>query len=102
MQVVSTNCKRLSFRLVRNNRHGDPGTILNNFPVLVRFVITLISMNAEKKPEVIKLGVQKKQAGKPQVIRLDDLIPKHHVSGGRRVLFGTAGTKGNNRKPEER
>ena len=59
-------------------------------------------MNADKKPVGNKPGVHKKQAGKTKVIRLDDLIPKHPVSGGCRVLFGTAGTKGNSRKTEER
>jgi hypothetical protein len=43
---------------------------------------------------------QKQRRKKEKLIRLDDLIPKGTVTGGRQLLFGAADTTNNN--PQQR
>jgi hypothetical protein len=41
-------------------------------------------------------GIRKHKSKKEKLIRLDDLIPKGNVLGGRKVLFGATDTTTNN------
>jgi hypothetical protein len=41
---------------------------------------------------------QRAQRKKEKLIRLDDLIPKQDVTGGRQLLFGVTGTTQPNKK----
>jgi hypothetical protein len=41
---------------------------------------------------------QRAQRKKEKLIRLDDLIPKQDVTGGRQLLFGVTGTTQSNKK----
>jgi hypothetical protein len=45
---------------------------------------------------------QKQEHEKPKLIRLDDLIPKQNVKGGRQLVFGATDTQQQtNHKPKE-
>jgi hypothetical protein len=47
-----------------------------------------------------KLADKMQGASKEKMIRLDDLIPKQDVKGGRRVFFGGKDLKSTNDKPK--
>jgi len=42
--------------------------------------------------------MQRAQRKKEKLIRLDDLIPRQDVTGGRQLLFGVTGTTQSNKK----
>jgi hypothetical protein len=44
---------------------------------------------------------QKQERSKEKLIRLDDLIPKRNVRGGRQFYFGSSNTETNNPKAKE-
>ena len=53
-------------------------------------------MSAPKDKKDVRAGeskVQKQKRIKEKLIRLDDLIPKGNVKGGRQLLFGATDTK---------
>ena len=47
-------------------------------------------------------GSPKQKRGKEKLIRLDDLIPKGNVSGGRQLLFGATDINQTKNKTKER
>ncbi len=60
---------------------------------LVQILITEIAKvsapkNKEKAPAAGESGNQRPKRRKDKLIRLDDLIPKQDVTGGRQLLFG--------------
>ncbi len=51
----------------------------------------------KKRPQPENPGSQRPKRRKEKLIRLDDLIPKQDVTGGRQLLFGVANnTQSNN------
>jgi hypothetical protein len=60
---------------------------------LARILITKVAKvsapkNKEKAPAAGESGNQRPKRRKEKLIRLDDLIPKQDVTGGRQLLFG--------------
>jgi len=60
---------------------------------LARILITEIAKvsapeNKKKAPAAGESGNQRPKRRKEKLIRLDDLIPKQDVTGGRQLLFG--------------
>lgn len=57
-------------------------------------------MSVSKAKKVASAGEPEvpKQRNKQKLIRLDDLIPKGNVSGGRQLLFGATDYKQTNNK----
>ena len=60
---------------------------------LVQILMTEIAKlsapkNKEKAPAAGESGNQRSKRRKDKLIRLDDLIPKQDVTGGRQLLFG--------------
>jgi hypothetical protein len=47
-------------------------------------------------------GIQKQKRKKEKLIRLDDLIPKENVLGGRQLLFGATGINPTINKQKEK
>ena len=47
-----------------------------------------------------EVGTQKQKRKKEKLIRLDDLIPKGTITGGRQVLFGATDTQQPTRRKE--
>lgn len=61
-------------------------------------------MSASKQNKGARAGDsknQKQEHEKPKLIRLDDLIPKQNVKGGRRLVFGATDTQPTTHKPKE-
>ena len=61
-------------------------------------------MSASKKEKGAQAGdeqTRKQEETKDKLIRLDDLIPKQNVRGGRQYIFGTSNTETNNPKAKE-
>jgi len=46
----------------------------------------------KENAHIEELGNQRPKRKKTKLIRLDDLIPKQDVKGGRQLLFGVTGT----------
>jgi hypothetical protein len=64
---------------------------------LARILITEIAKvsapeNKKNAPAAGELGNQRPKRRKDKLIRLDDLIPKQDVTGGRQLLFGVTDT----------
>jgi hypothetical protein len=66
-------------------------------------VAAVLRANPNKKPQVSapknkenahagESGKQRPKRGRDKLIRLDDLIPKQAVKGGRQLLFGVTDT----------
>ena len=60
---------------------------------MARILITEIAKvsapeNKKKAPEAGESGNQRPKRKKEKLIRLDDLIPKQDVTGGRQLLYG--------------
>ena len=61
-------------------------------------------MSASKQKKGVHAGDpknQKQEHEKAKLIRLDDLIPKQNVKGGRQLVFGATITKTTTHKPKE-
>ncbi len=61
-------------------------------------------MSASKQPKGAQAGEIKNQkpgGKKEKLIRLDDLIPKQNVRGGRQFYFGSSNTETNNTKAKD-
>jgi hypothetical protein len=56
----------------------------------------------KKNPSAGEPAIQKQKRTKEKLIRLDDLIPKGNVSGGRRLLFGATDINQTKNKTKER
>ena len=62
-------------------------------------------MSASKPKKGARAGDpknQKQEHEKPKLIRLDDLIPKQSVRGGRQLVFGATDTKPTTHKRKEK
>jgi hypothetical protein len=56
-----------------------------------------VSAPKDRKPaSADESGIQKPKRAKEKLIRLDDLIPKGNVTGGRQLLFGATDTQQTN------
>jgi hypothetical protein len=56
----------------------------------------------KKVPSTGGAPLQKQKRKKEKLIRLDDLIPKGNVAGGRRLLFGASDSKPTTNQTKER
>jgi hypothetical protein len=55
--------------------------------------------NKDKAPAAGESGNQRPKRRKEKLIRLDDLIPKQDVTGGRQLLFGLTDKTQSTNKP---
>ncbi|MGZ4983184.1 MAG: hypothetical protein ACXWG0_02665 [Chthoniobacterales bacterium] len=64
-----------------------------------RVLIGSVKVSASKQTKGAQAGEtknQKPEGTKEKLIRLDDLIPKQNVRGGRQMYFGSSNTETNN------